>query len=259
MNKYFKLKRKRKRNDIGTFFLYFILFSVVGAILFISYFSKVLGPGLVKCAEDEVERLVGVVLNNGIRKYLSCHEVGDVLEIVRGDGEKIELIRYDTKRLNQVMVEITEVFSSDLDDMVRGNFSKLGIKEVGSASSIYQKMNDGILFSISMGSATGNPLLANIGPKIPLNLSVITDAFTDVDATIRNYGLNNAMVDVRVVVKVSFVIQMPFLSKKVTIKRKIPLTMEIINGEIPNYYFSSSSLDNSGNKSGDNNDLKLTS
>lgn len=240
MNKYFKLKKKKKKNYFGGFFLFLMILSVMGAFWFLSYFNRVLGPGLITCAEDEVESLSVLVMNNGVRKYLSNHEVGDVLEVIRKENGGIELIRYDTKKLNQVMVDLTDVLTRDFNAMVRGDFSKLDLPETGISSSYSRKMKEGILFSVSMGSATGNSLLANVGPRIPLNLSIIQDVFMDVESKIKNYGVNNAMVEVYVYVKVQFVIQMPFLSKKVAVVKRIPLTMEIVSGEVPSYYLGSS-------------------
>ena len=91
-------------------------------------------------------------------------------------------------------------------------------------------------------------MLANIGPKIPLNLSVIGNVQTDVHSKVTNYGLNNALIEVFVDIQMQMVIQMPFLSKKVEIKKSIPLTMEMIQGDIPNYYLDSEGKNNSSIK-----------
>ena len=44
------------------------------------------------------------------------------------------------------------------------------------------------------------------------------------------------MLEIYINTKITTLIQMPFLSKEVTIKNKIPLTIEIIQGNIPEYY-----------------------
>ena len=56
------------------------------------------------------------------------------------------------------------------------------------------------------------------------------------------------MIEIFVDIQMQMVIQMPFLSKKVKIKKSIPLTMEMVQGEIPNYYLDSESKDNSSIK-----------
>ena len=193
---------------------------------------------MITCAEDEVNHLTTLVMNNCIKKYVNQTDNLDILKIERNDQNNIERIHYDTKILNQTTTQITSMLEMDLDDMVKGNLEKIGLNLNKLSDEYYEKTNKGILFTISMGSVTGNSLLANIGPKIPLNLSVVGDVTTKIDTKIKEYGLNNALVEVNIKLKVTTVIQMPFMSKKVTTKNTIPLTMEIIQGNIPNYYLN---------------------
>ena len=249
MNKYFVYpKKKKSKKHLFSFLLYLFFVCFVFAFFFIYHFHRTLGPGLIRCAEDEVEKLSVLTLNNGVRKYMANHDMGDILQIVRKENGDISLVRYDTKKLNQFTIELTSLLTKDLDLLVKGNFEELDLDIGRISSNSYLKVDDGILFMISLGSATGNSLLANIGPKIPLNLSVIGNVQTDVHSKVTNYGLNNAMIEIFVDVQMQMVIQMPFLSKKVKIKKSIPLTMEMVQGEIPNYYLDRESKDNSSIK-----------
>ena len=249
MNKYFVYpKKKKSKKHLFSFLLYLFFVCFIFAFFFIYYFHRTLGPGLIRCAEDEVEKLSVLTLNNGVRKYMANHDMGDILQIVRKENGDISLVRYDTKKLNQFTIELTSLLTKDLDLLVKGNFEDLDLDIGRISSNSYLKVDEGILFMISLGSATGNSLLANIGPKIPLNLSVIGNVQTDVHSKVTNYGLNNAMIEIFVDIQMQMVIQKPFLSKKVKIKKSIPLTMEMVQGEIPNYYLDSESKDNSSIK-----------
>ena len=249
MNKYFVYpKKKKSKKHLFSFLLYLFFVCFIFAFFFIYYFHRTLGPGLIRCAEDEVEKLSVLTLNNGVRKYMANHDMGDILQIVRKENGDISLVRYDTKKLNQFTIELTSLLTKDLDLLVKGNFEDLDLDIGRISSNSYLKVDEGILFMISLGSATGNSLLANIGPKIPLNLSVIGNVQTDVHSKVTNYGLNNAMIEIFVDIQMQMVIQMPFLYKKVKIKKSIPLTMEMVQGEIPNYYLDSESKDNSSIK-----------
>ena len=179
---------------------------------------------------------------------MASHDVGEILQIVRKENGDISLVRYDTKKLNQFTIELTSLLTKDLDLMVKGDFEELDLDIGRISSNSYLKVDEGILFLISLGSATGNSLLANIGPKIPLNLSVIGNVQTDVHSKVSNYGLNNALIEVFVDVQIQMVIQMPFLSEKTKIKKTIPLTMEMIQGDIPNYYLDGEGKNNSSIK-----------
>ena len=238
MKKYLK---KRKNISLVTILVYLIFFSFVGAFAFLYSFNKRLGPGLIQCAVDEVEKLTVLVLNRGVKEYLTDHDRGDLLDIVRDNQGEIELVRYDTRKLNEVTMDLTSIITDDMKELVAGHFEKLGLNQNSLLLMDDGALRDtgGIIFYISMGSVTGNNLLANLGPKIPLNLSVVENVESDVHTKVTNYGVNSAMIEVFVDVRVYFVIQMPFMSKKIQVKHSIPLTMEIIQGGIPNYYFGS--------------------
>ena len=122
--------------------------------------------------------------------------------------------------------------------MVKGDLTAIGLNLNKLSDEYYEKTSDGILFTVSIGSATGNPFFANIGPKIPLNLQTIGDATAEITTNITEYGVNNALIEVSIQLEATTIIQMPFLSKEVTVRNTIPLTMEIIQGTIPGYYLN---------------------
>ena len=216
--------------------LYIVLVAFISSFWFIYYFNKVLGPGLVECAENEMERLTLLVMNNSFEKYLRENEINNLLEISRNSKNEVELIRYNTKVMNEIMGDIVSILERDLFYMTKGDFDKLDFQLRDITDQYYEMMNEGILFTVSVGSATGNRLLANIGPKIPLNLSLVGDVMAEIDTEITEYGLNNAMIEVFIQIEVNTVIHMPFMSKKIKVENKIPLTMEMIQGNVPGYY-----------------------
>lgn len=228
----------KKKHSLLTFSLYLITIAIICAIIFIYYFQKKLGPGLIECAEDEVNHLTSLIMNNCINEYIEATPNLELLKIERNSNQEIERIQYDTKILNQTRTQIIDRLETDLDYMVEGKLEKIGVNLNKLSDEYYEKTSDGILFSVSIGSATGNYFFANIGPKIPLNLKTIGDATGEITTKITEYGMNNAMIEISIELEVTTVIHMPFLSKEVKVKNVIPLTMEIIQGTIPSYYLN---------------------
>lgn len=231
-------KYKKKKKNLLNYILYILLIGFICAITFIYYFNKTLGPGLIECAENEIRRLTSIVMNNSIQKYLSQNNLDNLFQISRNNSNEIERIQYNTKELNKTSFAIADILETDLQYMVNGNFEKLNLNLNTIPDNYYEKLNDGILFTVSIGSASGNRLLANIGPKIPLNLNVIGEVYANIATKVTEYGMNNAMIEVYVELEATTVIHMPFLSKQINVKNKIPLTMEIIQGNIPSYTFN---------------------
>lgn len=226
----------KKIHTLFTISLYLITITIILAFLVIYYFQKQLGPGLIKCAEDEVNHLASQVMNNCISKYLSLTGEPKLLSIERNDNGEIKRIHYDTKILNNIRTEIIDMLEIDLENLVKGEFDKIGLNINKISDEYYERTKTGIIFTVSTGSITSNPLLSNLGPKIPLNLNVIGDSTSDITTNIKEYGLNNALIEISIVLKSTLVIHMPFLSKEVNIKNTIPLNIELLQGTLPNYY-----------------------
>lgn len=228
----------KKRYSLFTFSLYLITTTIICAILFIYYFSKQLGTGLIECAEDEVKRLTSLIMSNCVRKYIEETNDLELIKIERKSNQEIERIQYDTKILNQTRTNILDRLETDLDHMKGGAVDKTGINLNKLSDEYYEKTNDGIIFMVSIGSSTGNPFFANLGPKIPLNLQIVGESSANIVTNITPYGMNNALIEVSIELEATTIIHMPFMSKEVTIKNTIPLTIEIINGTIPSYYLN---------------------
>ena len=216
-----------------TIILYLILISLILSIIFIYYFQKQLGNPLITCAENNVKEITTIVINNGIRKYQHISNINNILNQEKNNHGEITHIEYNTKIINEEKQKITDILEKDLQLMIKGDFQKLDLKNI--TDIYYEKINNGIIFSIPIGTATGKQIISNIGPKIPLKLKLVGEINTNIKTNIKEYGLNNALIEIYLETKTTTIIQMPFLSKKITIKNNIPLTMEIIQGNFPRY------------------------
>ena len=227
----------KKKPPIITFSLYLITITIICATIFIYFFAKQLGTGLIDCAEDEVKHLTSLIMSNCIKKYLDETPNLNLITIERNNNS-IERIQYNTKILNQTKAKILDMLEVDLDYMTDGTLDKIGLNLNKLSDVYYEKTEKGILFMVSIGSSTGNPFFSNLGPKIPLNLKTIGDATADITTNITEYGLNNALIEVSIKLETITIIHMPFLSKEVTTTNTIPLTMELIQGTVPGYYIN---------------------
>lgn len=89
-----------------------------------------------------------------------------------------------------------------------------------------------------MGSLQKNSLFINVGPSIPIRMSFIGQVESNLNTSIREYGINYLAIEVNVHVTVEEQIIMPATSRKETLSIEAPLTVKIIQGEIPDFYMS---------------------
>ena len=220
----------KKITKIITIMLYILLINLILSLLFIYYFEKKLGNDLIQCGENQVKYIANIIINTSIKNYLDNEEKINFLI------KEENLIRYNTKQINKTTTNITRLIENNLQKMIKGNIKDINIYQDKITQEYYEKLNDGIIYTVSIGTATGSSLLSNLGPKIPLKLKLVGETTTNIESNVKEYGLNNALVEINAIVKTTINIQMPFLSKEIPITNKIPLTMEIIQGNIPEYY-----------------------
>ena len=163
----------KKKVSKLTVILYLLLISLICSCIFIYYFEKKLGPNLITCAENEVRYLATQVINNSIKKYHKNNNKINFFEMEKNSQKEITLVKYNTKEINKATTIITEILEKDLLNLTKGNIKELDLNLNTITQEYYEKINDGVIFTISSGASTGNSLLANIEPKIPLKLKLV--------------------------------------------------------------------------------------
>lgn len=181
-----------------------------------------------------------------ITKYVvnSAYEQNDfdmnkekVYELIQDKNGDIKTIIYDATVVNNLLNAIT--------DKVYTLFKKIEMGEINNLFTnhnivINKKSNfkDGIILEIPLSIITNNFLLINLGPKIPVKLSLTGEFESEISTKVEEYGINNALISVNVDIKVTEQITMPFISKQIVIENQIPIALNLINGKIPNYYLN---------------------
>ncbi len=181
----------------------------------------------------EVERLTNNIVNKKIIEMNLPDQVEEYITIKRNDG-KIENITYNTPYINKVTNEVTRVIQDSLKNIDQGILDDYFLSERVKTGKFHHVKN-GILCEVSLGSIRGSYLFANIGPTIPIRLLFLGQVNTEILVNTKDYGINNMMVEVYLMIKVQEMVSMPITSKKCEIVIKEPLSIEIIQGNLPKY------------------------
>ena len=224
-----KLKRykKRKISSYITFLFFIIILSLICAFLVIDYFSKKSNEILFPMAESKTRKVVTMIIND------ACDEsfISDNLyEIVRENNDEIKMITYNSFEVTKLINEVT----SNIEDMIRGI-------EEGDINYYGEEDNNdgGVIGVIPFGVIFGNSLLGNVGPKIKIRLKLLGDVTSNIETEVKLYGINNAYIEMRISLTVTARIVLPFVSEKVVISNVIPISMNVVQGTVPEAYISS--------------------
>lgn len=95
---------------------------------------------------------------------------------------------------------------------------------------------DPTLIEIPLGQVTGNTVLANLGPKIPINMEVVGTVRTNIVREEEEFGINGAWVSLYINVEADVQIIVPFTTEVTTVHTEIYLDGGAIMGKVPDFY-----------------------
>jgi sporulation protein YunB len=182
----------------------------------------------------EAERLTNNIVSNAVNEIIVDEDYDDFLNIVRNNNT-IEQISYNTKKINKLKNDMAIYIQKKLLFLDDGKIDEFFISNKFKNSK-FKNIKKGILCEVSLGSLRNSTIFANIGPTIPLKLIFLGEVNTDIDIKIKEYGINNIMIQVYLIVDVNEQVSMPITSKKKNIIVREPISIDIINGEIPDYF-----------------------
>lgn len=234
------LKRKRKKkNKIINTIIIILIFLALFIIIFINYYSNKSKDVLMAYAESETRKLTILVINKAITKQMSDSWANDIFDVVYNDKGEIILIDFNSQNTAKILSTMTSLIELNLRAIEEGKIDMLELPNNSLESYDMDLLEKGIITYIPFGIATGSSLLYNLGPKIPVKLSLLGDVITGFSTDVTEYGINNALIKLMIDVKVDTRIILPIISKEITINANIPIAMKVVQGKIPDYYMNS--------------------
>lgn len=228
-------KKNKKKIKLSNIFFYLIILIIISSIILLNYFSKKIEPSLTKYAEVETKRIITLIINNSIKEETMI-DYNNILEIESDSNNEIKSINLNTNKVNKILQDVNDQIQYNIKKVEEGNLENIDKYLKGVSEIDYEKIKNGIVYYITFGNITGNILTNNLGPKIPIKFSMSSDVVSNIESNIKEYGINNAMLEVNIISTVTMTINMPFVSKTIEVNNSIPIIMKIIQGNIPEYY-----------------------
>ena len=217
----------------------YVLFCILILSFFTAlYLTSLAGKGLeqviINYATVETERIANVILNDVTfidEDFLD----EDLFEISRDNDGNIELINFDTKTTNKLLKEINDKAMKRLSAIEKGDTTDLELSDSLKGTRL-TFLEDGVVCDIPIGSLFHNGLIVNLTASIPIRFSFVGTVSSNIVTDVKEYGFNNALIEVGIEVTIKEKITMPHSTKSIPIKAKVNLTTQIIQGNIPDYY-----------------------
>ena len=232
-----RIKLKRTYNKNINIKITKLNISIVLIILFTLFWiliiNKEASPILFNYAKLETKKMATTIINNAVTESVEENlNIEDLVTTTLNDNKEIVGVDFNTVNVNKSLNTITNTIELNLRFLEEGRLDLLEEK----TNEINRKNNNGIVYEIPFGVVFYTPLLADLGPKIPVKVKMAGSVATNVKTKITNYGINNAMLEVFIEVEVDEQIILPFISKTMTLKQEVPVAIKVIQGTVPEYY-----------------------
>lgn len=217
-------------------FLVIMLLSIISSFFLIEMYGKTLNKQLQNYVNIESERIIKNVVSSSINELLEKNLSEDLFVIKKNSRDEIELLDYNTKEVNRILKEINKSIQLKLLDLEEGNIENYIIAETFKGSK-FRNIKSGVICEIPLGTLKKNALLSNFGPNIPIKMSFLGSVTSNINTKITPYGFNSLVIEVSLQTEIKQTITMPISSKTKTTKITSPLTIKVIQGLIPEYYY----------------------
>lgn len=225
----FNFKRKIKKKNI---IIITIISIIIVIFLLFKYISNRINPILMEYAKEQAIRLSSIILNESTKKNINSFNIDDLF-IITKENEKIKTIDFNSREVNILLTNITYTIQDYFKKIEEGDLTSLELSYLNLNENQIRK---GIIYEIPIGVLSGNSILSNLGPKIPVRINLYGEVISKIDTDITNYGINNALIEVFVNINIKTRVILPFISEIDDISIRVPIAIKLIEGNVPNYY-----------------------
>ncbi|MFQ3544773.1 sporulation protein YunB [Halobacillus rhizosphaerae] len=218
-------------------FLFFIVFTALS----LWFINRGITPALIGIAETKTQQLARDAINEAVNKQISEDlQFNDLVKMEKDDNGNIVYMGWNSVVVNRVLRNTTYRVQNFLKRM---ELNELPMEDTSLEPEIDpdQTQDDlgkqpATLIEIPIGQASHNSLLANLGPKVPVQLRVIGDVQSNFQSKLTEYGINAAFFELAIHIEVNVRIVIPFSSETTTVVTDIPIDTSTILGKVPNFY-----------------------
>ena len=233
-----KGKNRLKINKGKLIILIFVLL-IIAIYLSFKYINLKVNPILLDYAELEAKKIASIIINDAVGKNVVENiDVDDLFLMAKDTNGEIKSIDFNPITVNKLLTKTTNTVQINLKNIEKGNLESVNLDNEALIDYDINKLKQGIIYEIPTGVIFGNSFLANVGPKIPVKFSLVGDIISHVSTKITDYGINNALIEINIVLELSEQVILPFVTNKIKIETSIPVALKLIQGTVPEYYMN---------------------
>lgn len=215
--------RSYKKSKVGVMIsrgIMLIAMSIVMSLVALKYFSVRANTVLLPMAEGKLRKIVSTIINNSTNNLTFD---SSLFTMDKDQNNEIRMINYNSYEVTKLINEVTCNIEMELDKLNENKGSEL---------------DKYVISEVPFGSIFNSSFLRGLGPKIPLKAEMVGSIVSNIETEVKPYGINNAYVETRIFLEVTAIIYLPFVSKEIKISNIIPISINIVQGSVPQGYIT---------------------
>ncbi|MBT2217582.1 sporulation protein YunB [Virgibacillus dakarensis] len=198
--------------------------------------NKGIEPALMDIAKSKSNEFATRGINAAVR-FAEGYDFEDVSEFTRNNEGEITSWKINTAAVNEINRYATDRVEEFFQWMNTGEVPEDSSLELEYGNTIEEmRKEDPTLVEIPLGMVTGNTVLANLGPKVPVNMELIGNVKTDVVHKAEAFGINSAMVKVFIHVEAEVRVVIPFSTDVREVSTDVYVDSGVVNLGVPEFY-----------------------
>ncbi len=216
-------KFRISNSDLIIIIILLVIFFSYGMIKLFTIKSE---PFLNDFARNKSIQLTNIIINKALYEILYNVEYDSLMNTSINNEEFID-IELDNYKINKMLYVVNDNIMENINLIENGNFNDINIQYLN---------NEDFIFKVPIGVIYNVPILVGMGPQIPFKVNILGNSDNSVYTKVKEYGINNSIIEVILNIKLNVQIILPFTSKEIQINKEIPIDTKIIEGKVPKYY-----------------------
>lgn len=225
-----KRLRIRKKYKISKILLLVLTLIFFLTLFLIKSYSKKAAPKIIEVAETKITKFTESFLSNNIGyDILNDSLIDNILIINKNDDNEILYVDYNLNQAYKALDVVTNEINTLINDLENGEYNNYQDNDI-------EFSDYGLILKLPLFISSNSPLFANLGPKIYLKINFIGSILTNIKSQIVDYGINNALVELYVTIKISEELITPVTNNIIETEYDVLIASKVINGRVPDYY-----------------------
>lgn len=233
------LKKRHSTPPKQYVFLITVIIFIIIILLSLWLIDRGIRPALMNVAELKTTEFATRTINSAVKSTEQMN-FDDLIEMEMDNNGNVATLGWKSDVVNEALRTATERAEYFLYGMNKGkelDVDDPSLEQIEFGDSVEQLADkDPTVVEIPLGQATGNTVLANLGPKIPVHFEIVGNLQSDVVHEVKEFGVNAALFEIYIPVTVNMQIVIPFSTTTTEISTKVFVDSRVIMGEVPEFF-----------------------